>query len=120
MTVLLIGMNKECELAMRTFFQETLLGPVNIDNENEFPHWYPSDLIPDLRKELEHFAYPFNPNEKLNFDSLIQIINLSDTTNIAELPEGNIIIKKNENLWSVTEDGVEIAKFYDKVSIRNS
>ena len=59
---------------MRTFFQETQLGPVKIDNANEFPHWYPEDMIPDLRKELEYFAYPFDPNEKLNFDSQIYFL----------------------------------------------
>jgi hypothetical protein len=42
----------------------------------------PQDCRVDLKKELEYFAKnPFNPEEKLSFDTLINVINFDPSTN---------------------------------------
>ena len=65
--------SESARTAIRTMFQETLLGPETlVDLEKEFHHAVPRDCIPDLTAELAHFAKnPFNPAEPLTIDLLL-------------------------------------------------
>lgn len=105
----------EAERAIRTIFQETLLGPKDLSTfKDEFTFEYP--CMPDLRAELVHFAKnPFTGGE-LKFESLINIINYDKVTNIAIIGDG-VCVERKDGWISIHEDDNEIARFRDKVVI---
>ena len=81
---------KEAEHALRTVFQETLLGPVNLDGfEKEFASTLPKSYIPDMRKELDYFAINPFTKEKLSIDSLVKFINYDDNMEVKLGSGGN-------------------------------
>ena len=56
-------------------------------------------MIPDLKGEIAHFAKnPFAPSEKLNFETIIEIIPFNDETKSADLGDG-VILKRYAKTW---------------------
>ena len=71
---------------IRRVFQETLLGPQEIDNDVDFASTYPKEDRPDLAKELEYFAR-FG-DKKFTLDMLLQFTIFDSTGSITlEHPE---------------------------------
>lgn len=67
-------------------------------------------------KELKYFAKnPFNPNESLSVDVLIQFIKYNEF-GIANLGEG-VQVKREEDKFYIYEEGEKIQKMKDKVDI---
>jgi hypothetical protein len=66
--------DKEGETAVRTIFQETLLGPKDLSTfDRDFAIDYTGK--PDIQAEIIHFAKnPFNPSEPLTVDLLISFV----------------------------------------------
>ena len=47
--------------------------------DEDFDESFPSEAKPDMKKELSYFAKnPFNNNERLKVETLIQFINIDD------------------------------------------
>ena len=108
--------DKNSEMAIRTIFQETLLGPKDLSRFNdEFTHDYPPSMIPDMVSELKHFAVNPYTKETLVFESIINIINY-DKDGIAHI-EDTVFVERKNGYITVIEDDMEIAKFRDKVNI---
>lgn len=84
---------EELKLKILTIFRETLLGPENLDDfDKDFIDGYKG--IPDIKKELEHFAKnPFVPGTKLSLELFIEFV-IFDKKNEARLEK--IINFKNE------------------------
>jgi len=79
--------DEEAEIAIRTIFQETLLGPKDLSTfKDEFTFDYTS--LPDMVTELKHFAKNPFTGEKLEFESIIKIINYDKETEIAHIQDG--------------------------------
>lgn len=71
--------SKESEAALRVVFQETLLGPESFEGfESEFSRTLPRGYIPDLKKELDHFAKNPFTKEKLKIESLVEFANFDE------------------------------------------
>lgn len=95
------------EETVRRIFQETLLGPREIDISGEFGPSTPEDARPDLRKELEYFAHnPFNPSEIMTIDDLIKFTHFSED-GVCELED--VVIRKEGPNYVVEEHGVVLA-----------
>jgi hypothetical protein len=83
---------EETKKKIEIIFQETLLGPKDLSKfSNDF--WENYKAIPDIIKELKHFAVnPFNPTQKLTLDLFIDFIifdkkmkaEISDTIQVNE------------------------------------
>lgn len=110
--------NTETEKAIKNIFQETLLGPKDFSNlEDDFDENYDVLSRPDLQTELIHFAKnPFNPNEPLKVETLIEFTNIDDN-GFAYLPNG-LTIRKDEKYFVILDEDKEIAQIKDKVRLR--
>eukprot|EP00743_Colponemidia_sp_Colp-15_P007608 GILK01008231.1.p1 GENE.GILK01008231.1~~GILK01008231.1.p1 ORF type:complete len:784 (+),score=143.48 GILK01008231.1:66-2417(+) len=106
----------EAEEAVRTVFQETLLGPKLVDISEEIAADYPEDLRPDLRKELDFFAIGFNSSARLTVDSMLEFINFNPNSNTAEVGEG-VSIRKEAGKFIVNQDGIDVAMVEDRVDL---
>ena len=70
--------NKKTKEQIEVIFQETLLGPYDLSNFHK-DFWEGYTVIPDILKELKHFAVnPFQPSEPLCMDMFIDFILLDD------------------------------------------
>ncbi|KAL4474591.1 hypothetical protein ABPG73_016094 [Tetrahymena malaccensis] len=112
---------QEAERAVRTVFQETLLGPVSFEHiEEDYYYSYPKDGIPDFNKELKVFAKnPMNPSEALKVDTLISFV-IFDESGVARLNDsnGNIVeIKKENGNYSIIENGKLLDNIKDEVNL---
>lgn len=111
--------DKNAELAIRTIFQETLLGPKDLTRFNdEFTHDYPPSMIPDIISELKHFAVnPYTKGE-LKFESIIDIINYNNE-GIAHIQDG-VFVERKDGFITIIEDDQDVAKFRDKMQINHN
>jgi len=99
---------KQVEPLIRTIFQETLLGPREIEIPSEFSEEVPADCYPDLAKELSNFRVnPFDRSE-LKVDSVLEFT-LFDDEGVATLPEG-VTIVDDDDQFIVRENGEEVAR----------
>ena len=86
----------------------------------------PQDCRVNLRKELKYFAKnPFNPQENLTFDTLINIINFDPETNEVDIADPDdasksIKIVKKYGFFELYEDGAKKATFNDEVIINGA
>ncbi|CAD8147244.1 unnamed protein product [Paramecium pentaurelia] len=99
----------DTEKAIRTVFQETLLGPIDHpDLALDFYHKFPKSAYPDFHKERSVFSRnPSNLDEKLTIDHLLKFC-LFDENNTATIIEGDITIKiiKDSNSFKILENGI--------------
>ena len=109
--------DKDAEKAIRTIFQETLLGPLNYDHfDKDFRHDYPEDQKPKIRIELDDInVNPFNPKFKLTLDEIIEIISYNENGE-ADLGDG-VILKRLNNNFTLMEDDKVISKWRDSITI---
>ena len=70
---------QDVKLKIKTIFQETLLGPVDLSTfDKDLDESFPKDYKPNMRKELDYFAVnPFTSKE-LTMDTMIQIETFDD------------------------------------------
>jgi len=97
---------KEQEARIRQVFEETLLGPKEIDIKQEYIENTPEDQLPDLKKECGYIR-TFN-----SINELFKFIHFID--GIADLGEGIQIRDLGED-FGVFEDGIELGKGPSKV-----
>jgi len=103
---------QETKKKIEIIFQETLLGPKDLSKfSNDF--WENYKVIPDIQKELKHFAVnPFNPSQKLTLDLFIDFIifdnkmkaEISDTIQVNEeeylelIQNGLIVLNRKDSI----------------------
>lgn len=111
--------------AIRTIFQETLLGPADLTNFSEdFIAGY--QAIPDMRRELDHFAQNVAiPDEKYEFSQFIELIELEDgkTATLERQVEGKLVkvlISKIDGDFVFTEGRREVARLTEEVKLHQS
>lgn len=116
--------DKQGEVALRQIFQETLLGPANLDLLNaDFPATYPKERIPDLRRELDYFATrPDNPKARLTFDDLIKICTFDEKEEVVfDTYKGDkyfrVVIKRQNGFFEIMQNDIHISSFRDDVTI---
>lgn len=112
---------------IKTIFQETLLGPVDLTNfQDDFAEDYKA--IPDIAKEIEHFSRnPFNQTQTMTIDLLLEFI-LFDENNHAKISkkvknedgeDENVevrVVRKGDNFY-VYENQTFLAEFSDQVKL---
>lgn len=111
--------------AIRTIFQETLLGPADLASFSEdFASGYQG--IPDMRRELDYFAQNVSiPGEKYEFSKFIDLVELEDgkTATLERLVEGKpvkVLISKIDGDFVFTEGRREVARLTEEVKLCQS
>ncbi|KRX00899.1 Cyclic nucleotide-binding protein [Pseudocohnilembus persalinus] len=115
---------QEAETAIRTVFQETLLGPVDHPNLHlDFAQNFPKENYPDFQKENEIFSKnEDDPNDKgLTIDTLLNFIIFDPKTNIAEIKQNGhtLQIKNEDGIIQFIEDGKLLQKIKDLVKLND-
>jgi hypothetical protein len=102
---------EETKKKIEIIFQETLLGPKDLSKfSNDF--WENYKGIPDIEKELRHFAVnPFNPSQKLTLDLFIDFI-IFDKKMKAELSD-TIQVNEEEYLELIEKGLIELNGKYN-------
>jgi CRP-like cAMP-binding protein len=124
----LIVSSMDVEVRIRQVFQETLFGPAILDLQNDFPHSTPSELYPDLKKELEYFR-KFG-DTLISLDMLLKFTHFDDkneawitsssssTTTTTTTSSMKICIKKNmDNQTFTILDGSKQVVLQDRVDL---
>eukprot|EP00808_Paulinella_micropora_P015650 g36229.t1 len=109
--------DRHVEPFIRQIFQESLLGPKEIQWPKEYSEKIPRDAYPDLAAELASFRKnPFNPKEELSVDVLIIFTYFDEETGLATLPEGvQIRYNESESNYEFLQDGVVTSKCFGHV-----
>jgi len=98
----------EQEVRMREVFQQTLLGPKEIDIRKEFVASFPPSCIPDLKKECAYIR-TFH-----SIDELFHFIHF-DEKGVAHIGD-SVEILNNGNEFLVVEDGLTVGSAPVKVN----
>ena len=123
----LIVSNEEVEERIRVVFQETLLGPKDIDVAADFTEDFPRDKMPDLEKELAYFR-KFGDSE-LSVDRLLQFTHfqrgVATLTGDAPKEGGDadgspppvVKIHHQSGYYTVFEDNKVIARIHENIKL---
>lgn len=99
---------REVEPLIRTIFQETLLGPKEVNWPEVYSSKVPREAYPDLAKEMGHFRKnPFDPSTELTVDTLLQFTYFED--GVAMVDESVRILDEGDE-YVVMDKGKKIAK----------
>ena len=114
----LIVASAEVEERIRVVFQETLLGPMELDIEADFADGFPEENMPDLKKEMAYFR-KFG-DTMLSVDLLLQFTHFN-AAGVAVIKgddgDAEITIEHADGEYILREKGVRIAAVDEEIKL---
>eukprot|EP00736_Rhodelphis_marinus_P003539 Rmarinus@m.23382 len=105
--------SKEVEMRIRTVFEQTLMGPSDNKEREEFSALLPDDAVPNLRKEGDYIrSISWVEGKPISIDALIVFHNFDEHGRVAVDEEGTVVVQQHleDEYYTVIDQGKEIAK----------